>query len=194
MEKNGFHNQYALQILTLCNIDWGNRQQLERTKEFFTYQAGLEKTLKLLKDIKNKSDIDLIVKTEKLITEMELSLYTEKDPSALSSIQGAIAGLKDIENSISVVKNPEAYQESKKTHSSRKKFRDVIEDGFHVELKGQVTRLNNRIKSIGISIPEKNVLRQRKENLLVAKELYVDMQRKALGIECSKSKESELER
>ena len=38
------------------------------------------------------------------------------------------------------------------------------------------------MSALGISIPEKNILRQRQENMRQAKKLYMDLQRKALGL------------
>lgn len=54
-------------------------------------------------------------------------------------------------------------------------------DAFRDFLKSHSARLTNRLAGQG-SPPEKLLLRQRKENLSVIKECYMEFQRKALSL------------
>lgn len=56
----------------------------------------------------------------------------------------------------------------------------MVADGFHEAVNGHITRLGNRISSLGISATEKAILRQRQANMRTAKSLYVELQKEAL--------------
>lgn len=181
MEKTGSPTD-AL-VISLSAADWRHRQELESSKFFQKYAKGLEKTLAALKEVGKSGDLDLLVKVETSLVNLERSLYAPKDTSVISSLDAAVKDFEDIKKSIEVVKNPERYQAAADTHRYNKKVHGIVVDGCHEAILGHVTRLGNSMRAVGISVPEKNILRQRQENMRQAKKLYIEQQREALGIE-----------
>ncbi|AMD93826.1 hypothetical protein [Desulfomicrobium orale] len=180
MDQTGFPADTI--ILSLSAADWRHRQELEQSNVFEKYTKGLKKTLLVLKDLQKSDDIDLLVKVEASLISMERSLYAKNDPSVLPSLNAAVRDFEDIKKAVDVVKSPKAYIAAANTYRSNKKIHGVVIDGCHEAINGHVTRLGNRMSAVGISIPEKNILRQRQENMRQAKKLYMDLQRKALGL------------
>ena len=103
--------------------------------------------------------------------------------SVLPSLNAAAADFAVIKSSVTTVKVPHEYQAAATTYHSKKKAHGVVADGCHEALNSHTTRLGNRMSAVGIPISEKNVLRQRQANMRVAKELYVELQKRALGME-----------
>lgn len=114
-------------------------------------------------------------------------------PEETNSIKTAVLQLEEAQKSLAVVKDSAAYTAVAETYSSKRKEAGLPLDSFREFLKSHTTRLTNRLAG-PLSVPEKNILRQRKENLRVVKELYVTMQRKALGMRQERSQGQELER
>ena len=170
-------------IFTLAIASWENKKEIEATELFKEYSDGLAKTHAALKEVSKSENIDLLVKIEETLITLESSLYGDRDPSVRPSLNAAVVDFKDITKAIEVVKSPEAYQAAADTYRAKKKLHGVVVDGCHEALNGHVTRLGNRMSAVGISIPEKNVLRQRQANMRTAKELYIGLQAQALGID-----------
>jgi hypothetical protein len=180
MAKTGSINK--LRLLTVA--DWTSRQRVEQTPEFIAYAKGLELTLSTLKAINKASELDIMIRAEELLVEREIELNSTQDPAVLPSLKAAISDFAVIKNSVKTVKVPVDYQKAATTYHSKKKAHGVIADGCHEALNSHITRLGNRMSAVGISIPEKSILRQRQANMRAAKELYIELQRKALlGIE-----------
>ena len=168
-------------ILTLSR-DWANRQKAFGTKAAADYLRGLAKTAQELEAIR-KEDLRVIIDTEILALEHEKQLYGEEDPTVIPSLQTAIDSLKtEVKGAIKTAEIPEDYKKAALTHSSKRQYMGVPIDGCHEALNSHVTRLENRIRTVGVPVPEKHILIARKENIKQAKQLYVAMQHKALDI------------
>lgn len=167
-------------ILTLSR-DWANRQKAFGTKAAVDYLHGLAKTAKELESIR-KADIRVIIDMEILTLEHEKRLYGEDDPTVIPSLQAAIDSLKEVKGAILTAEVPEDYQKAALTHSSKRQYQGVPVDGCHEALNSHITRLENRIRTVGVPLPEKHSLIARKENMKQAKQLYVAMQHQALNI------------
>ncbi len=184
-QTGSLDNEFALFAI----VNWNNRQTLEASEQFQQYTTGLEKTLLALRNLGKSGDIDRIVSVEATFVAMEHRLHQKQDPSVLPSLKAAIEDFKVIHDDLKLVKVPEHYQIAAVSYHSKKKLHGVVTDGCHEAFNSHITRLGNRMSAVGISVPEKNILRQRQANMRTAKELYIDLQRKALGIEApTKSK------
>ena len=173
--------------------DWRNKARVEKTHPFQNYAKGLADTLNILKLANKSKNIGLLINAENALVELEKAVHSDKDPSVQSTLNAATVDLSVITKSIGVVRSAEYYQQVDTTIHPKKKIHGVPTDGCHEALNGHVTRLSNRMSAVGISIPEKNVLRQRQANMRTAKELYIGLQAQALGIELP-SKNKGLER
>lgn len=89
---------------------------------------------------------------------------------------------QEAKKSLAVVHDPKGYQDATATYSGKRKESGLPIDSFREFLKSHNTRLTNLMKS-QLSVPEKSILRQRKEILGMVKEGYMGLQRKSLGIE-----------
>ena len=178
MERTGFQGDLLFRI----NLDHHQYLQLRNTAESQEFALGLKTPLHLLKDISKENNIDVFLASEELILQRELELYGKEDPSVRPSLNAALTDLSVMKASLETAKDPEHYKTADATYHIKKKERGVPKDGFHEAVNGHVTRLGNRMSALGISIPEKNILRQRQENMRQAKKLYMDLQRKALGL------------
>jgi hypothetical protein len=56
-------------------------------------------------------------------------------------------------------------------------------DAFHVACAGHKARLDNILKSPGINLLEKELLKQRQANMITAQSVYLEMQKKLLANE-----------
>jgi len=167
-------------LIAGLNKDWLNRQKAFSTKATADYLRGLAKTTAELINIRN-SDIRTIIDMEILTLEHEKQLYGEEDPTVIPSLQSAINSLmQDVKAAITTAEVPEDYRKAALTHSSKRKYQGVPIDGCHEAINSHTTRLDNRIRTVGVPVQEKNSLIARKENMKHAKQLYIAMQKKAL--------------
>ncbi len=179
MEKTG----YRIELLASLNKDWENFQDRENSEVDKKFKAGLSETVQIFKEIRKSRDLDLILDLELLTLEQEKDTFGRLDPSSKPSLENAIQTFaSDVKGAVEVVKIPEKYQAAALTHSSRRLYNGVPKDGFHEAINSHITRLGNRIRTVGLSVPEKNLLMARQENMREAKELYIELQRKALGL------------
>ncbi|MDR1241787.1 MAG: hypothetical protein LBM00_03225 [Deltaproteobacteria bacterium] len=169
-------------LLTGLNKDWLNRQKAFGTKAAVDYLSGLAKTAAELRNIQS-ADIRTIVDMEILTLEHEKELYGGEDPTVIPSLQAAIDSLtKDVKRAINTAEVPEDYRKAALTHSSKRQYHGIPIDGCHEAINSHITRLDNRIRTVGVSVPEKNSLVARKENMKQAKQIYITMQQQALRI------------
>ena len=176
MEKTGYYDN----LLTLIQTDWLNRKRILQTEASASYTKGLGITEKAYATISNVRDIELITRAEALTVLREYELYGKDDPSTRSSLNAAISDFSVIANALPTVQDAAKYKIASTTHHSKKKINGIPIDGFHEAINSHITRLGNRIRTIGISAAEKDILRQRKTNMKVAKDLYIQLQKKAL--------------
>jgi len=178
MAKTGL----LLDLLALNITDADNRKSVEDTATFKAYATGLTTTLAMLKKIGQTNDLDLIVKAEALTLQNEHQKYGREDATVLPSLTAAAEDFSVITSAVKVVREPDAYKTAVATYHTKKAVRGVIADGCHEALNSHIARLGNRMRTVGISVPEKNILRQRQTNMRTAKELYIGLQQEALGV------------
>ncbi len=124
----------------------------------------------------------MTIQAEEITILQEKERYGQQDKSVVPSLRAAEIDFSVIKNSIETVRDPEKYQAAAATYHARRKTLGVVTDGCHEAMNGHITRLGNRMSAVGISVPEKNILRQRQTNMRIVKELYIELQREALGI------------
>lgn len=176
MEKTGLVNKIARSI----DRNWKTYQLVLESEEEKKHSEAQNVTLALLKEVKSTRDIHLALGIEEMLLRQELAVYTNS-PEQHNSITTAIEQLQDAKVSLDVVKTPQQYRIATATYPASQKESGLPVDSFRAFLKSHSTRLTNRMASV-LFAPEKELLRQRKENLVTVKELYIALQRKALGV------------
>jgi hypothetical protein len=176
MAKTGFHNELLLKL----ERNYVAHQHLASTKEAAELHEGLAATLNLLKEVHKTHDLNIALDLEQIMLHQELERYANSKEES-DSIAAGIKQIQEAKKSLNVVRDPQAYQTATETYSGKRKEAGLPIDSFREFLKSHSTRLSNRMAG-QISVPEKNILRQRKENLGMAREVYIAMQREALGL------------
>lgn len=176
MERIGLLDRYIAKIAS----DWEAFDQKENTPEAKEYQAGLHSTLKVLKDLGAARDPRLILLAEKVTLQQELATYANA-PEMINSIKPALQQIAEASATLQLVRDHNAYAQAAVTYSSKRKQAGLPMDAFREFAKSHTARLTNRLKASS-SVSEKNILRQRKENLKVANQKYMLLQREALGL------------
>lgn len=174
MEKTGLINKF----LSASSRNWEAVTLLNDSKEHHALTASLSETLHILKEVAISKNIETMIAIEKFALILELENHGNSSEER-NSIKTALQQLEDAQKSLVIVKDDTAYQASTETYSTKRKESGLPLDSFREFLKSHTTRLTNRLAA-PLSAPEKNILRQRKENLQVARDLYIKMQRTAL--------------
>lgn len=176
MEKIGLITKF----FNASSANWEAALLLSDSIEQQELAVSLRNTLCILKEISESRDIQTILQAENLSLLLELENHGNS-PEEKNSISSALQQIAEANKSLCIVKNEKSYCDVAETYSTKRKEGGLPLDSFREFLKSHATRLTNRLAA-PLSTPEKNILRQRKENLKVARELYIEMQRTALGL------------
>lgn len=176
MEKIGLINKLGQNI----EQSWDTHLLFNETHEAKKHNLVLAETVSILKDIKASKDLNLALGGEEMLLRQELAAYANS-PEQHNSVNAAIKQIQEARKSLVVVNDPKAYQAATETYSGKRKEAGLPIDSFREFLKSHNTRLTNLMKS-ELSVPKKNILRQRKEILGMVKEVYMGMQREALDL------------
>ncbi|WP_031485746.1 hypothetical protein [Maridesulfovibrio frigidus] len=166
--------------------DWKAYQQKENTPEALAFQKGLKDTLSMYKELAESQDPEAILNAEKIALIQEKNTYANS-AEMTNSIKPALTQVEEAKKSMEQVQDSEAYKKAASTYAGKRKQGGLPLDGFREFIKSHQARLTNRLKGDG-SHDEKNLLRQRKKNLTKANELYMGMQKKALGMQKANAK------
>ena len=169
------------------NRDWEARCQILESQPHKDHDNSLALTLKFLRKHARDRDIHTLLDDERVQIRHALE-YDANSPEEAQSLNTAAAQLDDAAKCLNVVCNDHpGYAASVETYPTKKKEDGLPLDAFRDFLKSHSARLSNRLASKG-SHSEKLLLRQRKENLGIIRECYVELQRKALGLQPTEQK------
>jgi hypothetical protein len=177
MEKTGYYRE----ILARTVVNWASLEDVLKSAPWAAHVEGLDATAKLFEDIGASGDIELMINAEELYLIRERDVYGQEDPTVLPSLKAALADFAVIKSSLSTVRSPEQYQTAATTYHDKDKRQGIVIDGCHRAIGSHLARLGNRLSAVGLPLPEKAILRQRRDNLQKARTLYADLQRRALG-------------
>lgn len=176
MEKIGL----LLELVGKANRDWENYCLLMSSQEQKAQNESLADTLVVLKKIQKSEDITILLGTEKFLLEQDHIKYANSAEET-NSIATGLAQLANAQKALVIVNDAGAYQKATETYSDKRKESGLPLDAFREFIKSHNTRLANRLTS-SLPVPQKNIIRQRKDNLHKAKELYITLQKQALGL------------
>ena len=176
MGTAGLRDKYSRRV----SADWIAHCAIEESRERLLHSKGLAISLKVLKKIAAEKDMDLLLAVEEITLKQELQFYVNA-PEEKNSVTTAIGQLHEALACLNIVKHSENYRAATTAFPGKQKVNGLPLDGFREFIKSHTTRLANRLAG-QLSGPEKEILRQRKANLLVAKEIYVGLQKKALAL------------
>jgi len=151
-------------------------------KGHLLYDKGISGSMNLFKVANASVDSQLLIEAEQVFRQQELECCDAADAAAQSSLSAAIRGCEDALRALEVVNNAAFYKEAEKTHPTRPDLRieNCPKDAFHQACISNIARLKNACKVPGISMLEKALFTQRIDNMSVAQEVYLKLQKTAL--------------
>ena len=186
MEKTGLPSDapgFIDAIASSFSVNFAVYVQKELSRLGRQLDNSQNEILNLLKHSNNLRELDLLILTEEFLINSEIGSYAKLDPQILPSLEAALVDFSVIKSSTATVREPEKYQDAETTHHPKKRLQSgVLIDGCHDAVNSHIARLNNRLRSIAPA-SEKKVTAQRIANTRLIKNLYIELQKKALGIE-----------
>jgi hypothetical protein len=169
------------------SIDFGRKGFAVRGREQegrVAYERGIAEASSTFKKAQATTDPQILILVEYTFISQELQLCPENDKDTLNSLTAAVQGFDDAFLALEVVENSISYKEAEKTYPHHKDYRvsGFPNDSFHVACKSHKTRLQNILRAPGIDPIEKDLLKQRIDNLSTAQIGYINKQKKVLEI------------
>jgi len=173
-----------------ANIDFGRKGFAIIGKERegrISYEDGIAQAMSAFKDASNQrfaatADPETIILAEYTFISQELQSCDKSDKDSLSSLTLAIKRLDDAFLVLKIVEDKTIYQavESAFAHKREFRFRGLPKDSFHVACGSLKTRLGNILKTPGLDLIEKALLKQRFKNITAGQNGYIEKQKKTL--------------
>jgi hypothetical protein len=147
------------------------------------YEKGISSSFSAFQEAREFADPQTLVLAELTFLQQELQFCSTDDTDTLSSLAQAVQSFEDALRSLEAVEAPAVYRGAEKTHPTGAKYRiqGYPKDAFHIACIAHRTRLRNVLRSPGINMIEKAVLRQRAVNMQTAQQTYLEKQQTALG-------------
>jgi hypothetical protein len=133
-------------------------------------------------DAQRSADPQTIILAEMTFLSQELEFCAKGDTDTRNSLTRALQAFRDSLRSIEAVEDAAGYKIAEKTHSTepKKRVQGFPKDVFHQACGSHNTRLRNILRTPGVNMQEKALLKQRAANMKAAQSAYVEKQRKAL--------------
>jgi hypothetical protein len=164
---------------------WLDTDGLERQGRI-NYRKGLSLSLEAFREAQSRAgeDLQTLFAAEYTFLTQEREVCAPQDTKAGASLSKALKEFDEAFLALEVLQNPEGYASAEKTYSTRPEFRyrGMPKDAFHVACAGHKARINNILKSPGINLLEKELLKQRYANMETAQSVYLEMQKKIPAI------------
>jgi hypothetical protein len=180
-------NSFLDRLVFIANdIDMGRKGLAVDGKEHegrISYEKGITGAATAFQEAQTTADPHIIIFAELVFLQQELQFCHESDTDTHSSLTQAIQSFEDALRCLQTVENKTLYQGAETTHPTSPKYRiqNFPKDAFHLACIAHRTRIGNTLRSPGINMTEKAVLRQRAANMQTAQQSYSAKQEKALG-------------
>jgi hypothetical protein len=146
------------------------------------YEIGIAAALSAFQETQTTGDPQTFILTELVFLQQELQFCNEADTATQNSLTQAIQSFEDALRCLVTVENQALYQGAETTHPTAAKYRvqGFPKDALHIACIAHRTRLKNSLRTPGINMIEKAVLRQRTTNMTAAQDAYIEKQKNAL--------------
>jgi hypothetical protein len=171
----------AVSDIAKGRIGLRTKGQTEEGRGNFT--EGLELGRQIFAEIKDCGDPELMLLAEYAFINQELEGARAEEKIGRASYEFAMHDFDDAFLSLKSANDATMYQGAENTYPHRSPFRHkgMPNDAFHIAYTGHYTRLQNKLKSIGID-PEEQILTElRMAVCRSAQEVYLRKQRTVLG-------------
>ena len=180
MDQSG----YVSNILeATTNIDSGRKGFATKGKAEegrIFYEDGIALALSAFIEAQASADPQSMILAEYTFLSQELQFCDENDKDSLNSLTKAIQSFDDAFLALEVVEDKNLYKGTEKTypHSSKYRVSGFPKDAFHIACISHRTRIQNILRTPGIDLMEKALLKQRFTNLSTAQSSYIEKQKK----------------
>ncbi len=152
--------------------------QKESTREAEAFSDCCANTFGILRDIAETGDPEIILRAEKGLLDDELQHYSNF-PEMANSLKTAHKEIDGAFRALESLQTPGAHRVLADSLSHKDIQNGLPLDGFRKFERSHQTRLANHLKG-NLPLHEKALLRQRRENLQIARNAYIHFQQKVL--------------
>jgi hypothetical protein len=167
------------------NIDDGRKGFAVPGKERqgrISYEDGIALALAAFQKAQRIADPETFILAEVYFLTQELEFCAKADTDTKNSLTYAVQSFRDALRSLATVEDAAGYKIAETTHPTdpKKRVQGFPMDAFHQACGSHKARLRNILRTPGIEMLEKDLLKQRAVNMKVAQGAYVEKQRRAL--------------
>jgi hypothetical protein len=183
MEKTGLTDGIIKTVNKIAYGRIGLRTKGEAEEGRENFAGGLELGKQIFSQLKICGDSELMLLAEYAFMNQELEGARDEEKIGRSSYQSAVHDFDDAFLSLKSVKDAVMYQGAENTHPHRAPFRykGMPNDSFHIAYAGHYTRLQNKLKPIGIDPDEQILTELRMAVCKSAQKVYLEMQQDVLA-------------
>jgi hypothetical protein len=147
-----------------------------------SYESGITLAMSAFQETYDSADPKIIILAEMTFLLQELQFCAKDDADTRSSLTYAIQRFRDALRSLEVVEDAAGYRYAEKTYPTdpKKRVGGFPADVFHQACGSHQTRIRSILRSPGIEMLEKGLLRQRAANMKAARGAYREKQKRAL--------------
>jgi hypothetical protein len=148
-----------------------------------SYENGIALAMATFQEAQRSADPQTIIRVEMAFLNQELEFCAKGDTDTQSSLAHALQRFWDALRSLETVEDAAAYKSAETTYSTdpKKRVQGFPKDVFHQACGSHNMRLRNILRTPGVNMQEKALLKQRATNMKAAQGAYVEKQRKALS-------------
>jgi hypothetical protein len=168
------------------NIDVGRKGFAvpgEERQGRILYEDGIALAMAAFQEAQRSVDPQTLILAEMAFLSQELQFCAKGDTDTQNSLTYAIQAFRDALRALEVVEDAAGYKTAEKTYPTdpKKRVQGFPEDAFHQACGSHKTRLRNILRTPGVDMLEKDLLKQRAVNMKTAQGAYVEKQRRALA-------------
>jgi hypothetical protein len=147
------------------------------------YTRGIAGALQNFKDVGASRDCLVIAFAELTFMEQDLAYSEEDDKDVRDSLNKGIQDFVDALRCLDIVKKPPEYQIGEKLFPTYFKFRreGCPWDAYQVACEANKSRIKNILRTPGLNMKEKAVLKERFANMDIGRDAYLELQKAALS-------------
>jgi hypothetical protein len=182
LDLNGLLNNI---VVSVSDIDMGRRGFATDGKEHegrISFEDGISRASAAFREAYVTADPQTLLLVEEVFLQQELNFCNEADTDTKNSLIQAIQSFEDALRCLKTTENPAGYRFVETAFPTNPKYRihSYPRDAFHLACAAHCTRLRNILRTPGINMIEKTVLRQRTANMIAAQDSYMERQKTAL--------------
>jgi len=151
-----------------------------------SYRLGLQRAIEAFGVIQThaETDLELLVLAEHSYLTQELQLCDPADTFGVNSIKQAIADCDDALLALTALNDPNLYRGAEMTHPHKAKYRykEMPRDAFHITCISHRARISNSLRTTGLNLLEKELLKQRSANFTSAQAVYLEKQKTVIAL------------